>query len=65
MPLQVLKILVDPGNLTHTTISLLLELSLSEGVPKNPKSGNILPGAGSKVQHNTISEAKKEIVYKH
>lgn len=63
MSLQVLKILVDPGNLTHTTTSLL-EPSLTEGVTKNPKSGHILPGAGSKVQHN-ISEAKKEIVYKH
>lgn len=50
MSLQVLKILVDPGNLTHTTTSSLSEPSLSEeGVPKNLKSGHILPGAGCKV----------------
>lgn len=65
MSLPVLKILVDSGNLTHTTTSSLLALSLSKGVPKSLKSGHILPGAGSKVQHNNISEAKKEIVYLH
>ena len=46
---QVLKILMDPGSLTHTTTSSLSDPSSSgEAVPKSlRKSDHILPGAGS------------------
>lgn len=49
MSVQVMKILIDLGSLTHKFTSSFSELSSSgEGVPKSlRKSGHILPGAGS------------------
>lgn len=49
MSVQVLKILIEPGSLTHSTASSLSEpASSEERVPKSlRKSDHILPAAGS------------------